>query len=185
MQIHELNTKALTDPAYVAFDDGDDTYKADFKDIIDDAVAAAFSAADVSDGVVNYTSGDATSPSAWTDVNVLASVSTLAVLLNKISTMIKNVRYLYAKKTLNKLHVSLSSVPVNTSWSGLYYGDVEIPSSIRSKEIVSIMPTRFSSGVPVAWYRTSVSDLTTPALRFLSVSSISGMSVEIDYYYYG
>ena len=43
MQIHELNTKALTDPAYVPFDDGIDTYKADFKTIIDDAVAAAYS----------------------------------------------------------------------------------------------------------------------------------------------
>ena len=41
MEIHELNTKALTDPAYVAFDDGSDTYKANFKDIIDDAAADA------------------------------------------------------------------------------------------------------------------------------------------------
>lgn len=30
MEIHELNTKTLTDPAYVALDDGTDTYKLDF-----------------------------------------------------------------------------------------------------------------------------------------------------------
>lgn len=30
MEIHELNTKALSSPAYVAADDGDDTYKFDF-----------------------------------------------------------------------------------------------------------------------------------------------------------
>lgn len=41
MNIHDLNTKTLTDPAYVAFDDGSDTYKANFKDIIDNAAAEA------------------------------------------------------------------------------------------------------------------------------------------------
>ena len=56
MEIHDLNTKPITDPAWVAFDDGTDTYKADFSTIIDAAVAEAFSAADVSGGVVNYTS---------------------------------------------------------------------------------------------------------------------------------
>lgn len=97
MQIHELNTKALTDPAYVAFDDGTDTYKADFKEVIDDAVADAFSSADVSGGVVNYTSGDSSSPTAWADVSVMASGSTLATLMNRISTMVKNVRYIWSK----------------------------------------------------------------------------------------
>ena len=93
MEIHDLNTKPMTDPAWVPFDDGTDTYKADFSRIIDEAVARAFSAADVSGGVVNYTSGDASSPTAWTDVDVLTTGSTLATLLNKISTMIKNIRY--------------------------------------------------------------------------------------------
>lgn len=97
MQIHELNTKALTDPAYIAFDDGTDTYKADFTQVIDDAVAEAFTSADVSGGVVNYTSGDAASPTAWTDVSVMSSGSTLATLMNRISTMVKNVRYIWSK----------------------------------------------------------------------------------------
>ena len=29
MEIHELNTKTITNPAYVALDDGTDTYKLD------------------------------------------------------------------------------------------------------------------------------------------------------------
>lgn len=99
MQISDLNTKSLTDPAYIAFDDGNrDTYKADFNEIIDDAVAKAFSAADVSGGVVNYTSGDDESPTEWSDVSVLSSGSTLATLLNRISTMIKNVRWLFSRQ---------------------------------------------------------------------------------------
>lgn len=97
MQIHELNTKALTDPAYVAFDDGTDTYKADFKEVIDDAVAEAFSSADVSDGIVDYTSGDSDSPSSWSNVSVLTSGLSLKTLFERISTMIKNVRYIWNK----------------------------------------------------------------------------------------
>ncbi len=31
MEIHELNSKALTDPAYIAVDDGSDTYKFDIR----------------------------------------------------------------------------------------------------------------------------------------------------------
>lgn len=36
MEIHELNSKSLTTPAYMALDDGTDTYKADLQNVIDD-----------------------------------------------------------------------------------------------------------------------------------------------------
>lgn len=97
MQIHDLNTKALTDPAYVAFDDGTDTYKADFKAEIDNAAADAVADADLTDNTVAFTSGDAASPTNWTAVSVLTSGLTIKVLFNRISTMIKNVRWLYSK----------------------------------------------------------------------------------------
>jgi hypothetical protein len=97
MQIHDLNTKALTDPAYVAFDDGTDTYKTDFKAEIDNAAADAVADADLTDNTVAFTSGDAASPTAWTAVSVLTSGLTIKVLFNRISTMIKNVRWLYSK----------------------------------------------------------------------------------------
>lgn len=93
MEIHDLNTKPITNPAWVAFDDGTDTYKADFSTIIDEAVAEAFSAADVSGGVVEFDSADALNPTDWTDTSLLTSGSTLKVLLERISAMIKNIRY--------------------------------------------------------------------------------------------
>lgn len=95
MQIHELNTKALTDPAYVAFDDGTDTYKTEFNDCVESAANAAVAAADLTQNDVVFTSGDAASPTAWSSVSVLTSGSTLATLFNRISTMVKNVRYLW------------------------------------------------------------------------------------------
>lgn len=95
MQIHDLNTKALTDPAYVAFDDGTDTYKADFKAEIDNAAASAVADADLTDNTVAFTSGDAESPTTWTAVSVLTSGLTIKELFNRISTMIKNVRYIW------------------------------------------------------------------------------------------
>ena len=97
MQIHDLNTKALTDPAYVAFDDGTDTYKADFKAEIDNAAADAVADADLTDNTVAFTSGDAASPTAWTAVDVLTSGLSLKTLFNRISTMVKNVRYIWSK----------------------------------------------------------------------------------------
>lgn len=97
MQIHDLNTKALTDPAYVAFDDGTDTYKTEFNDVVADAAAAAVADADLTDNTVAFTSGDAASPTAWTAVDVLTSGLSLKTLFNRISTMVKNVRWLYSK----------------------------------------------------------------------------------------
>lgn len=42
-----------------------------------------------------YTSGDAASPAAWTAVNTIASGEVFTSILNKLSTMAKNVRYLH------------------------------------------------------------------------------------------
>jgi len=95
MQIHDLNEKTLTNPAYVAFDDGTDTYKADFKAEIDNAAASAVADADLTDNTVAFTSGDAESPTTWTAVSVLTSGLTIKELFNRISTMIKNVRYIW------------------------------------------------------------------------------------------
>lgn len=97
MWISELNTKELTDPAYVAFDDGEDTYKTEFNECVENAANAAVAAADLTENEVAFTSGDAASPTAWSSVSVLTSGSTLATLFNRISTMIKNVRWLYSK----------------------------------------------------------------------------------------
>ena len=95
MQIHDLNTKALTNPAYVAFDDGTDTYKTEFNDCVENAANAAVAAADLTQNTVGFTSGDSLSPSGWTSVSQITTDSTLATLFNRISTMVKNVRYIW------------------------------------------------------------------------------------------
>lgn len=97
MQIHDLNTKALTDPAYVAFDDGTDTYKTEFNEVVANAAASAVADADLTENTVAFTSGDAASPTAWTAVDVLTSGLSLKTLFNRISTMVKNVRYIWNK----------------------------------------------------------------------------------------
>lgn len=95
MQIHDLNTKALTDPAYVAFDDGTDTYKVEFNDTVKSAAQAAVAEADLTQNTVGFTSGDSLSPTGWTSVSQITTNSTLATLFNRISTMVKNVRYIW------------------------------------------------------------------------------------------
>ena len=53
------------------------------------------SGGDTTNNIVTFTSGDSSSPTAWTDVNSLVTGEKHSSLLNKISTMIKNVRFLY------------------------------------------------------------------------------------------
>lgn len=50
---------------------------------------------DTKDNVVSFTSGDTANPTAFKDVAVLASNENHKSILNKISTMFNNVRYLY------------------------------------------------------------------------------------------
>lgn len=50
---------------------------------------------DTNNNTVAYTSADSTSPTEWTDVVALASGEKHSSILNKISTMFKNLRYLY------------------------------------------------------------------------------------------
>ena len=50
---------------------------------------------DTSDSYVTFTSDDMANPTDYTDVNLLASGETHSSLFNKVSTMFKNVRYLF------------------------------------------------------------------------------------------
>lgn len=53
------------------------------------------SGGDTTNNIVTFTSGDSPSPTAWTNVDSLVTGEKHSSLLNKISTMIKNVRFLY------------------------------------------------------------------------------------------
>lgn len=129
MEIHELNTKALTDPAYVPFDDGTDTYKAEFNEVVEDAANAAVAAADLTNNSVAFTSGDAASPTAWSSVSVITSGSTLATLFNRISTMVKNVRWLYSK---------LGTTDISSIGGGTVTGAI---SALNGKTILTLTRT--------------------------------------------
>ena len=49
-------------------------------------------------GTLNgYTSGDSTSPSSWSSVDVISTSDTNSSIFNKITTMVQNVRWLYNK----------------------------------------------------------------------------------------
>lgn len=124
MQIHDLNEKTLTNPAYVAFDDGTDTYKADFKSEIDNAAASAVADADLTDNTVAFTSGDAESPTTWTAVSVLTSGLPIKTLFSRISTMIKNIRWLYSK---------LGTTDISSIGNGTVTGAI---SALNGKKIV-------------------------------------------------
>ena len=63
---------------------------------------------------VTFSSGDSTSATSWTDVSTLSSGLTHATLLNRISTMMKNVRFLGGYQDLN------SNLSYETSSSDFY-----------------------------------------------------------------
>lgn len=84
MKIHELNTGVPGATAYVPLDDGTDTYKANLPDI------------DIASNPATFTSGDAASASSWTDVTAVTSGLSMGTLLNRITAMMKNVRFLYS-----------------------------------------------------------------------------------------
>lgn len=68
MEIHELNTKALTDPGYVAVDDGTDTYKADLNNLLTQNLGAAETYAE------NY--ADSAISTAYASLSALISANT-------------------------------------------------------------------------------------------------------------
>ena len=84
-----------------------------------DKVKVADTTYDVSpskDGTLNgYTSGDSTSPSSWGNVDAITTSDTNSGIFNKITTMVRNIRWLY-----NKLGtVDISATGSDTITGGL------------------------------------------------------------------
>lgn len=87
MQIHNLpaqTSAANTDT--LAIDNGTTTQK---------ITAANLGKKVTEDATPAFTSADSTTANAWTSVAALASGETMKSILNKVSTMFKNIRYLY------------------------------------------------------------------------------------------
>lgn len=168
MQIHDLNTKALTNPAYVAFDDGEDTYKTEFNDCVENAANAAVAAADLTENEVAFTSGDAASPTAWTDVSVITTGSTLATLFNRISTMVKNVRWLYSK---------LGTTDISSIGGGTVTGAIsELNSKISNRTSASVA-SGYTGGVSysVVGYMVVVSGWLSAAAASVGTNLVTGL----------
>lgn len=87
MQIHELNTASSINNADVlALDDGTMTGK---------VAVSALGKKITEDAMPTFTSGDSSTASSWTAVTAVTSGLSLKNILNRITTMMKNVRFLY------------------------------------------------------------------------------------------
>lgn len=87
MQIHELNTvSSVNDADVLALDDGTMTGK---------VAVSSLGKKITEDATPTFTSGDSSTSSFWTAVTVVTSGLSLKVILNRITTMMKNVRFLY------------------------------------------------------------------------------------------
>lgn len=78
MQIHDLNTGTPVATDVLAMDTGSDTYKTTPGNV-----------------VPSYTSGDSSTATSWTSVTAVSTGLSFSTLINRITTMMKNVRYLY------------------------------------------------------------------------------------------
>lgn len=105
---------------------------------------------DSKDNTVTYTSADDTTADAWTDVAVLATGEKHSSLFAKISTMFKNIRYIYTHfiKSENILE-TLEEIVANTQ-SGKVAGALavkELNSNFNNYEIKILTSTETTSNV--------------------------------------
>lgn len=101
------------------------------------------SGGDTTNNIVTFTSGDSTSPTAWTDVNSLVTGEKHSSLLNKISTMIKNVRFLYKV---------LGTTDISTIGDGTVTGAVStLNSSLMPKNIFSASFVKLNDYITEEW----------------------------------
>lgn len=96
MQIHELPSASPSALEYIPIDNGTATRK------------ATLSSIDMGSNEITFTSGDTSSPSSWQTVAVMAS-NTAANLMNAISKMVANIRWLY-----NRLGTSSTGTTATT-----------------------------------------------------------------------
>lgn len=96
MQIHELPSASPSASDYIPIDNGTATRK------------ATLSSIDMGSNEITFTSGDTSSPSSWQTVAVMAS-NTAANLMNAISKMVANIRWLY-----NRLGTSSTGTTATT-----------------------------------------------------------------------
>ena len=105
------------------------------------------------DGTLNgYTSGDSASPSSWSSVNAISASDTNATIFNKLTTMVKNVRWLHAKlgdsdfsatgqDTVSGALVSLKTGLGNKADSDHSHTVADLPVTSNQSNSTSTIPT--------------------------------------------
>ena len=134
------------------------------------------------DGTLNngYSSGDSASPSEWSTVDSITSTDTNSSIFNKITTMVKNVRWLYTKLGTT----DISSIGDGTVTGGLssIYGDLSDKAKLPHTHTVSDLPvtndtqvnatTLIPSSAAVYSLYTTMSDLSTEIAELEELTAI-------------
>lgn len=112
---------------------------------------------DTENNVITFESGDSLSFNSWTDIDILESGETHKSIFHKLSTMVKNIRYLY--KMLG--NTDISSIDNGTVTGGLSYLNTE--ASILKKSVAdgkALLASTIS-----AWGNPTASDATFEVLN--------------------
>ena len=109
------------------------------KGVTPETIGAVAQKGDTAENVVSYTSNDATNPDSYTDVDLLKSGETHKSVLQKISTMFKNIRYLYKM---------LGTADISTLGDGTILGALCTLNSNIYKQIISTA-LNFSSNMQI------------------------------------
>lgn len=142
MQIHELNEATTATTDVLATDNGTDTFKAKPGDLRP-----------------GYTSEDSASPSGYQSVPVMSNGSTLSVLLNLISKVVANTRWLYTKiyERLPSTVAPLMDGTANVGTSTRYAREDHVHPSDTSKQDV------LTAGDHIQIDGTTISAIYTPS----------------------
>lgn len=144
-------TTATSDSDVLPIDDGTGAKKITFGNLKNKITESANPA---------FNSGDSSSSTTWTAVSVLASGETIPSILNKISLMFKNIRYLYYKIGNNNVSgtgkSSLTAIIGNTSLASIGNGTLSGAVSTLNSTVSSL-----SASVPNKADRAHISWSTT------------------------
>ena len=124
------------------------------------------------DGTLNgYTSGDTESPASWTSVNTITTSDTNSTVFNKVTSMVKNIRWLYSKLG----NTDFSATGQNTVTGALS----SMQSSIDGKAPATHSHT--VSDLPVSSSQVnSTSYIPTCALLYSMNEKIEAMEIKVD-----
>ena len=161
----------VTKVGAVYTDDGT-TPIGDWVDDINDAVDNAQSkTGDTKDNVITYTSGDSTTPTGWSNVTALTTGETHSSLFNKISTMFKNIRYIW-----NLLGTTTLGTTATTITGAIAEHETDLAGKQAKINVVTLFDNvNYTTQAANAWERIGVS-FTVPSNHRYLVQLASGYS---------